>query len=399
MGISELFLFITTTEEDPVPFVVETLLGFVFTGNATNDATTIVQLNSSYQVHNSSDRNKGIRIYAGNKQITVHGLNYHVFTTDAFLALPCSTQRLSEYIYYGLLYVGTRGRESQLLIVACEDNTTINVGFQTILLNKMETYLLESTGDMTGTVVVSNNPISFFSGHQCTTVPTNVAHCDHLIQQLPDTSTWGTHFLSASFSGRDSGEIYRVLASQPSTTVTFTCSTLSQPSTYTLPSAGSWGEITSSNNDFCSIVSNNPVLLAQFALGGEIDGHGDPFMVVVPAIDQYRNNYVIPLFHQFSTNFISIFASPEHYQPKDIYVDDVSLQTSTWTAIYCSSNRTCGYSAYANLSAGDHRIYHTNKLATIGVIAYGFGWYVSYGYPGGLRPAIMQGMLYYGSIV
>ena len=385
--------------------MIETLLGFAFTGNATNNSTTIVQLSSSYQVHNSSDRNKGIRIYAGNKQITVHGLSYRLgslnhnpTTSDAFLALPCSTQRLSEYIYYGLTYADTSERESQLLIVACEDNTAVNVGFQTILLNKMETYLLESTGNLTGTVAVSNNPISFFAGHRCTFVPTNVRACDHLIQQLPDTSTWGTRFLSASFAGRNSGEIYRVLASQPSTTVTFTCSTLSQPSTYTLPSAGSWVEITTSNNSFCSIVSNNPVLLAQFALGGTIDGYGDPFMVVVPAIDQYSNNYYIPLFHQFSTNYVSIFVSPEHYQPEHIYVDDVSLQDSNWTAIYCPSNTTCGYSAYANLSAGDYRIYHTNKLATIGVIAYGFGWYVSYGYPGGLQSAVMQGMLH-GSIV
>ena len=355
--MSELFLFVTTTEEDPVPFVVETLLGFVFTGNTTNNSTTIVQLNSSYQVHDSSDRNKGIRIYAGNKKITVHGLNYQFGTSDAFLALPCSTQKLSEYIYYGLLYAGTSTTKSQLLIVACEDNTTINVGFQTILLNKMETYLLESTGDPTGTVAVSNNPISFFSGHQCTNVPTNVTYYDHLIQQLPDKSTWGTHFLSASFAGRDSGEIYRVLASQPSTTVTFTCSTLSQPSTYTLPSVGSWEEITTLDDSFCFIASNNPVLLAQFALGGMIDGHGDPFMVMVPAIDQYSNNYVVPLFHQFSYNYTSIFVSPEHYQPKDIYVDDVSLQTSTWTAIYCLSNMTCGYFTYISLAAGDHQIY------------------------------------------
>ena len=84
-------------------------------------------------------------------------------------------------------------------------------------------------------------------------------------------------------------------------------------------------------------------------------------MVVVPAVDHYSNNYVIPLFHPFSTNHISIFVSPEHYQPKDIYVDSVSLQTSTWIAIYCPSKATCGYSAYANLSAGDHQIYHTKN--------------------------------------
>ena len=131
-------------------------------------------------------------------------LGFHFF--ELFLHFGLSTdctQRLSEYIYYGFTYADTSERESQLLIVACEDNTTINVGFQTILLNKMETYLLQSTGDLTGAVAVSNNPISFFSGHQCTNVPTNVTYCDHLIQQLPDTSTWGTHFLSAPFAGRN----------------------------------------------------------------------------------------------------------------------------------------------------------------------------------------------------
>ena len=243
----ELTLYVTTTEVGPVPFVVETMLGFEYTGTATNNSTTMVQLDSSYQVRESNVINKGIRIYAGNKQITVHGPNYKTRTSDAFLALPCAGHRLNEYVYYGLTYADLIGYfidESQLLFIACEDNTSITIGPQKILLNKMETYLYGSLHDLTGTMTISNKPISFFSGHECKYVPTNVKSCDHLIQQLPDTSTWGTHFLSASFAGRDSGEIYRVLASQPSTTVTFTCSTLSQLSTYTLPSAGSWEEIT-----------------------------------------------------------------------------------------------------------------------------------------------------------
>ena len=80
-------------------------------------------------------------------------------------------------------------------------------------MNKMETYPYRSLRDLTGIMAIHNKPISFSSGHECKYVPTNVTYCDHLIQQLPVTSTWGTHFLSASFAGRDSGEIYRVLPS------------------------------------------------------------------------------------------------------------------------------------------------------------------------------------------
>ena len=91
-GQRELTLFVTTAEMDPIPFVVETMHSFIFTGIATNNSTTIVRLNDSYQVQNSSDRNKGIRINAGSKQITVYGLNYEPGSSDAFLAMPCSTQ-------------------------------------------------------------------------------------------------------------------------------------------------------------------------------------------------------------------------------------------------------------------------------------------------------------------
>ena len=381
-------------ELDPVPFVVETLLGFEFTGNATNDSTTVVQLNNFYQVLDSNDRKKGIRISSGDKQISVHGLNYHGAISDAFLALPCPTRILNEYVYYALTYHSTR--KSQLLFVACEDNTIITIGSHTtIFLNKMETYLFENASDLTGTVAISNNPVSFFSGHPCTNVPTTAPACDHLFEQLPDKSTWGTHFLSASFAGRDSGEIYRVLASEPSTTVTFTCSSLSQPSTYTLPSAGSWEEITTSDDSFCSIVSNNPVLVVQFALGYIIDEIGDPFMAMIPAIAPYSNNYIIPIFPQFIINFVTIFVLPKDYQPGHIYVDDVSLEHSNWTVIYCPSSIICGYSTYVSLAAGDHQIRHKNKTATIGVIAYGFDITVAYGYPGGFLPAVSQGMFSY----
>ena len=377
--------------------MVETLLGLVYTGIATKDSTAIISLSNSYQVYDGNDRNKGIRIYAENKQFSVLGLNHYTGSSDAFLALPCSGHRSNEYVYYGLTYYGYIGRESQFLFVACEDNNIINIGSITISLNKMQTYLFESTSDLTGTVAISNNPVSFFSGALCTFVPSTVRACDHLIEQLPDKSTWGTHFLSGSFAGRNSSEIYRILASQPSTTVTLTCSSLSKPLTFTLPSAGSWEEITTSDNSFCSIVSNNPVLIVQFALGFGADssvnigGYGDPFMITVPAINQYRNNYVVPLFHQISTNFITVFVSPEHYQPEDIYVDDVSLEGSNWTAIPCSGNTTCGYSAYATLAAGDHRIYHKTKSANIGVVAYGFDTGVSYGFPASFYSAGEQG--------
>ena len=125
-------------------FTVETLLGFKNSSIVNCDSAGVVTLGHMYQVGTSNDNNKGVRISARNKPITIYGQNYNSFTTDAFLALPCTRQNVEEYVYYGItfhgesLYVGS----SQLLIVGCEDNTTVTVASQTITLNMMETYIM-----------------------------------------------------------------------------------------------------------------------------------------------------------------------------------------------------------------------------------------------------------------
>ena len=374
-----------------MPFTVRTLLGFYFTGVAMQNTTTVVPLGASYQVFPFIDRRKGIHVSAGDKAVVVYGLNYDEFTSDAFLALPCGRLTVEQYEYYGMTYDYT-SEESQLLFVGCEDNTTINIASITITLNQMETYLYETSNDNTGTRILSNKPISFFSGTRCTNVPSHVHACDHVTEQFPPTAIWGTHFLSASFSSRLSGDLYRVLTSQPFTTVTVNCTTYSQPQTYILVTAGAWQEFITPANSFCVIESNNPLLVVEFGLGNEHDGIGDPFMMMIPPIEQYSNGYVFNVLPEFATNYITIFVTPDYFEPENILVDDSSQEGNDWITIYCTDGIVCGYAAYASLEAGEHQLYHNDTSAMIGVAAYGFNSYNSYGYPGGLQLTPIQCM-------
>ena len=344
----------------------------------------------TYQVSSSNDRSKGIKIFAGSKKIKVYGENYHRYSTDTFLALPCTRQNVREYVYYGMSFHDGLNPErlSQLLIVGCEDNTTVTVASQKITLDMMETYLYERDQDLTGTRVVSNNPISLFSGHQCTYVLEHKDACDHLTEQLTNTATWGTRFLTASLAGRNTDDMYRILASQPSTIVTVTCSTQLQSNIYNLSSAGDWETIVipGSSSSYCAIESNNPLLLVQFSLGYSFDSIiGDPFMMIVPAIEQYSNEVNIYITPNFSMNFITLYVAPAYYQPDMIYVDNISQENANWITIYCADNTVCGYATYANLSVGNHQIYHMYILGRIGVSVYGFDYGNSYGYPGDLQ--------------
>ena len=375
-------LFISSIEPDPVLVTIETLRGFSFTGFVINNETLSVEIPNTFQVFSGQERDKGIRVTAeGQSSIVVYGLNYDTFTSDAFLALPCDRLPIEQYEYYGLTYDGSS--LSHFVVVGCEDNTVVQIGSETIELNSMETYLWESNS-VTGIRVLSNRPLVLYAGHRCTTVPSSSTACDHLTEQVPPTAIWGTTFITASLAGRASGDLYRILASQNSTSFRVNCSNFDEELTYNLTTSGAWQEISTPANTFCSISSNNPLLVMQFGLGNSHDNIGDPFAMLITPIEQYSNNYVFNVLPEFSTNYITIYTSPEHFQPQSIFVDDFNLENATWTAVYCS-NAICGYITNVTLIAGEHQLYHADVASSIGVSAYGFNAFNSYGYPGGLQ--------------
>ena len=258
----------TTPETNPVTFTV-TANGFNFTGTAFNNSSTEVSIPSTFQVESNSERNKGIYVKAeGESKIVVYGLSYEMHTSDAFLALPCSNLEVEEYEYYAMTYPDRRPElnTSDVLIVGCEDNTLVTTPSNTITLNRLETYLIQSS-DSTGMRVTSTKPVSFFSNQKCTDIPTNIRACDHLTEQIPPTSTWGTSFYAASLLGRNSGELFRIITAKNFTTVTVNCTTFSQVQVYNLSVAGNWQEFQIRPLSFCNIESTAPILVTQFALG------------------------------------------------------------------------------------------------------------------------------------
>ena len=383
-------IFVSTPESNPVRFTVAGR-SFNYSRTATRHSSTIVTLPTDLRVQHSNERNKGIHIKAeGNSKIVVYGLSSAAFSSDAFLALPCGSQAVDEYEYYGMTYRAVTFSLSEILIVACQDATMITTPSGTVTLNSRETYLYSGSSDFTGVRITSTKPVSFYSNQQCTNIPANRFACDHLTEQIPPTSTWGSSFLVASLEGRRSGEIFRILAAKASTTVRVNCTTFSRVQVYFLSAAGSWNEFRINFPSFCSIESSAPILVTQFALANDLDGVGDPFMMIIPPVEQYSNNYVFSVLSSFSTNYITIYVATRFYQPGRIYVDSTSLAGSAWTAVYCSSGLICGYITRVSLSAGEHRLYHQDPSARVGVSAYGFNSFDSYGYPGGIELTPVQ---------
>jgi len=319
-------------------FTVDTLTDYSYSGNISLQSPAKVAIPQNFMVTNSSSsqRQKGIHVKVeGNKTVAVFGLNHNEDSTDAYLALPCSRLPVMQYEYYAVTYDSEGSGKPFVLLVGCENSTTITTVESSFTLNRLETYLMFISG--TGARIVSDKPITFFSGHQCAFLVSG--RCTHLIEQLPPTPTWGTFFLGSTGGLRETATeaFYRVLPAHDETTITINCtSAYSTPATHTM-SGGIYQDFTIhaqySNNASCVIDASKPVLVMEFQTIQLTDGWVS-FMSLLPHTDQYINHCSLPYFGFNYDNYVTISVLPQYFDEKKIYLEftlDPLIKVCEWS--------------------------------------------------------------------
>ena len=206
-------------------------------------------------------------------------------TSDTFQLLPALNTGAAEYTYYAMsvarsttrwgstyqssiLIVGTTGNivikltMTQPVIVSIDNtNATLVPGRQySFVINRLQTILLQSLNDLTSSKIVTSNPVSVFSGHECGNVPIHIGDCDHLVEQLPPTTEWGTVFFIAPLATRKSYTI-KVVSEQNFTFVNVYCN--DGVTSFMLDKGGFFTRALS--QEYCTVKSNNRILVAQFS--------------------------------------------------------------------------------------------------------------------------------------
>ena len=355
-------------------------------------------------------------------------------SSDTFRVMPCVRLPDVGYEYYAVsvpkaslklefgdldIIADVEGK-SAIVIVTTEDNTDLSItltqditnvdandimsqigGGDTLsagveytfkLSQSKQTLYLASEDDLTGSRVVSSKPIAFISGHECGTVPFNIFYCDQLVEQLPPSATWGKRFISAPIEGRSAVDVFRVVASRDNTTLGSSCF---QGNNITL-NAGEFREFNMSSSSYCYYESNEPLLMVQFSVASALDNvlAGDPFMVVVPPVEQYRNSYDISTFNSSDetnpgTNYINILIpanANESERPQDILFDGQNLSSSVqFVEIPCVFNGTvCAYAAQMNMTAVPHVLSTSDPSVVVNAIVYWLSFRVGHGYFAGM---------------
>ena len=342
--------------------------------------------------------------------VSVTGMNRSVASTDAFLALPTDALGTSYVVSAyeeNVSAVTTIPQPSNLAIVGVEDGTEVTItpsaptlsGGQlnhsdgpakltpsrpagqpfTVELDRWGVYYLESGllgGDLTGTQINATLPVAVFGGSQCSYVPRVHAACDHLVEQLPPTNTWGDEFVFPSLATRTAGDLVRIVSRDDATVVT-----VDGREPFRLDAGGHRDVILASGSS-AHVTATAPILVTQLALGSGSDGiagnYADPFQATVVPLAQFRRSYVVN--------------TPA---PAGGRADEIGH----WLGLTAPAGATCSLDgaavtdwepsapgwrvSRASVATGSHRLECGG--ARFGVQSYGFGWFESYGFPGGLE--------------
>jgi IgGFc binding protein/Secretion system C-terminal sorting domain len=394
------------------------LLGFNTGGNLTRT------------IQNETPAPQTFRVEASD-EVTVYALNQARYTSDAMLVYPVPALG-REYVVMaynsdgnGRPFFTNPGTDtpSEFAVVATEDNTDITItpraqtfppsailvittatpSVQNVRLQRGEAYLVQADtriangqADLTGSRVVATKPVAVFGGHQRTILPitlqTELGSRDCLLEQMPSVETWGksvfiTPHTQPSQQTAFGTDLYRVMAAYNGTVVALNGVTIA-----TL-NAGQFLE--RQLLDAGWITASDQILVAQFkkssnpsggglAGGGGANFLGDPFMMVIPTVEQYDKGYRFITVRIPDPGVRDGLVFTEHYATivaptsgiTAIVLDNAPIAPAAFRPIVNS-----GYS-FANipLAAGVHT---ARGDSAFGLYVYGYGGANSYGYIGG----------------
>ena len=325
---------------------------------------------------------RGIHITAEDS-VSVYILNYQQYTADATIVYPTSTLG-KDYFVMGFNSLSGFAYPSQFVIVGTQNNTEVeitpssatttgqpaNTPFS-ITLDQGQTYLLQSDTDLTGSRVRSNSPdncLSFavMAGAKCTNVG-GCPYCDHLLEQMPPTTTWGTRFVTVPYKTRKD-DLIRIMASEDGTTVTFDGGSplnLDAGDFYET----SWGAAT-------YVEATKPIMIGQYSKGQGCDNvSADPFFIIISPIEQTLDYINFNAFaSSVITNYYVNVVVPTDLVNK-VKLDDFP-QASKFSTL--ASQPDFSY-AQIDILQGNHVLEGEKLIAYV----YGYGSYESYGYVAG----------------
>ena len=412
----DLELYITTSETASVdvrvtaPLFSKIILDSSF--NVTDGFGKQLLFSNDLRLEGTEMSQKGILVQATHN-IAIFGFNKEAYSNDGFLGIPTDVLGKEYYAtcatplkYYTLI-----------LVVGIYDNTSVQIrlanneaievqynnesygknGVLEVNMNRYWTFQVHSLeqGDLTGTYIRADKPVSVFSGNKETPVGYNAYDrpADHLVEMQIPVETWGKKFAISPIPERTSGDFYRFVASQKETTINVRGQENGRAfsDSVALNDTGSWAQRHYSSQLYVFVESDKPILVTQYVLSQYSHGDkesGDPAMMIIPPIEQYCSSYTFyapPKVNNGRESYNHFFIFVINNTEKDgIKMDGKPL---TQVDLYHNIPGTGLVVGTIMLEDGTHTCSHESTTSVLGGLLYGERKSESYAVPAGMRMA------------
>ena len=373
-------VMITTLASHPV-YTTLSIPGYSLTINRTirrNNGANI-RLPHDYRMDVGDGKQNKTIIVRASDTVSVYAITNEYHGSDVFQSIPSLQLGTTYYVvsyqpFNGTLY------PSFVCISALQSDTSVSISKQSVLIHTVtlrpyESYRYDGDVDLSGTLIQSDKPIAVISGSAVTDLPEDLGGSkDGLVSELLPTKSWGLLYHIFPFESLTGGYIYRVYASNISTTLQMSNGNV------TVIQPGDFYEGDASGDEVISFKADQNVTVSQYMKSRRFNEpwRGDPSMLVVPPVSSYTHDVTFPVFeytfvndsvyikrnHKFSY-YISVVIECEN-------IDGLHLnnQTSTtsWTKLTTDDQTMC--CLRREVSPGYYSVTHSHPMVRFFVSVY-----------------------------
>nr|XP_019606872.1 PREDICTED: IgGFc-binding protein [Rhinolophus sinicus] len=233
--------------------------------------------------------------------ISVQAINAKPNSGELTLLRPVSSLG-TEYFVFTPPSISSKNVK-EFAVVACGKGASISVQLKgevtfegrlypagsvlSLTLEPYEVVQLQSTADLSGSKITANSPVAVFSGHSCAQKHTD---CNHVMEQLLPTSTWGTHYVVPVLACQTRFDLAYVVASQ-TTKLTYRHGDVSGSKRL---EAGDVSEFEVRHSQPLYLSADVGIQVLLFGTGatkGRVTY--DPYLVLIPDVEAYCPAYAV----------------------------------------------------------------------------------------------------------
>ena len=219
-------------------------------------------------------------------------------SVGGYLALPANT--------LGIDYIVTSFESrsgSELLVISVNDRTRVNIHLKTQgqvvyrgnvytggeiiyqTLDTFQTLQLQSTSDLTGTLIKADGKVAVFSGGACAVHQAGSSNCGFIVEQMLPVETWKSTYIVPNIA-TDVNTV-RILARDDSTVVRFAVDNAAI--TVELNATESFDK--DLDHSRVGIVTSNRPISVSLVTGNDFSIAVKPSMTLVPSVSQFETSY------------------------------------------------------------------------------------------------------------